>query len=295
MSSLIRGLSVLLLLGIGSTLWAVPGGLRIRMVSEVTEIRPGEPFYVGLYLQHDPGYHTYWKCPGIVGVPTQIDWALPHGFVATELQFPEPERVHMYEILAQGYERDVLIEAKVTPPSNLKPGSKVTVGGKVWWMCCAQECNPDARDLSVTLPVGTGDEIRFDEEWQGIFEEERGRQALQTETWTASATEQGDDITLVIRHAGGRGRLVSKDEVDDLIVFTEDGWIDSNKPQEVSVLDRETVQFRLKKAAVYLEDAIPSTLRVIVQRAKGWLKQGYSRSLQLAPVIERFDDDAQDE
>ena len=45
--------------------------LDIKLVSEVTSIAPGQPFYVGLALPHGEGYHTYWKFPGIVGVPTR--------------------------------------------------------------------------------------------------------------------------------------------------------------------------------------------------------------------------------
>ena len=56
--------------------------LRMEFVSEVEAIRPGEPFTVGLHLEHGPGWHTYWQNPGIVGVPTSLDWNLPQGFVA---------------------------------------------------------------------------------------------------------------------------------------------------------------------------------------------------------------------
>src|SRR6187551_155684 len=48
--------------------------LSIELVSEVTSIQPGTPFYVGLHLKHQEHYHTYWKFPGIVGVPTDMAW-----------------------------------------------------------------------------------------------------------------------------------------------------------------------------------------------------------------------------
>src|SRR5690349_5590369 len=46
--------------------------LSIELVSEVTSIQPGMPFYVGLHLKHQEHYHTYWRFPGIVGVPTSM-------------------------------------------------------------------------------------------------------------------------------------------------------------------------------------------------------------------------------
>src|SRR5262245_53837871 len=66
--------------------------LKIELVSEVTSIVPGKPFYVGLHLQHQPGDHTYWRFPGIVGVPTGIKWELPEGFKAGPIEWPEPQR-----------------------------------------------------------------------------------------------------------------------------------------------------------------------------------------------------------
>ncbi len=257
------------------------------MVSEVKSITPGEPFYVGLYLQHDPGYHTYWKCPGIVGVPTQIDWKLPAGFEGGELEFPEPERVHMYAILAQGYERDVLMQAKITPPKNLKPDSEIRIAGQAWWMCCANECNPDSRELSITLPVVAGSDVSWDEEWRPVFEAERGRYSVESEAWKATATEAGDRITLTLSPDGAQAKVPPDGETEKMIAFTEDGWFDSNKPQTIERLPDGGVRFTLTKAAVYLEDEIPERLRVIVQTPSGWLKEGYSRSLKLAPVIER--------
>lgn len=267
--------------------FSADGGLSIRMVSEVKAIVPGEAFYVGLVLKHDPGYHTYWKCPGIVGVPTQIEWDLPKGFKGEELEFPEPELVHMYEIKAQGYERDVLLQAKITPPADLDAGTDVTLSGKAWWMCCAHECNPGSGDLSITLPVTDGEAPLWNTDWRPWFQRERGRFAVETEEWVASSTEKGDEIRLTLRPKSETAISPSADEASEMIVFTEDGWFDSDKPQEVELLPGGAVRFRLTKAAVYLEEGIPERLLVIVQKPSNWLKDRYSRSLRLAPVIQR--------
>ncbi|NJR41311.1 MAG: hypothetical protein HC767_00320 [Akkermansiaceae bacterium] len=53
--------------------------LEARLISEMQTIAPGKIFYVGMHLNHPTGYHTYWKHPGIVGVPTSIKWDLPAG------------------------------------------------------------------------------------------------------------------------------------------------------------------------------------------------------------------------
>ena len=83
-----------------STLRAEP--LSIDLISEVASIQPGTPFYVGLRLKHREHYHSYWKFPGIVGVPTDMVCSLPRGWKAGPLEWPEPERVIMIKIKAQG-------------------------------------------------------------------------------------------------------------------------------------------------------------------------------------------------
>src|SRR5687767_15037610 len=67
--------------------------LKIDLISEVSTIQPGTPFHVGLHLKHREHYHTYWKFPGIVGVPTDTEWGLPPGWHANSLEWPAPERV----------------------------------------------------------------------------------------------------------------------------------------------------------------------------------------------------------
>ena len=66
-------------------------GLKLTLMSESLTIVPGEPLTVGLHIQHEPDFHTYWKNPGIVGIATILEWELPPGFTASEISWPYPE------------------------------------------------------------------------------------------------------------------------------------------------------------------------------------------------------------
>jgi len=130
---------------------------------------------VGLALHHGQGYHTYWKHPGTaLGVPTGITWKdLPAGFKAEPIDWPEPEPVLMFQIKAQGYERDVVLPIRITPPADLKDGSMVKLSGKALWMCCNQECNPGFQDLVIELPVKVADAPVYNAEWRPRFVRQR--------------------------------------------------------------------------------------------------------------------------
>ena len=261
-------------------------GLKLQLVSEQTAIVPGKPFTVGLWLDHDRGWHTYWRFPGIVGVPTQLKWNLPKGWKAGELDYPEPERTLMFKIKAQGFDRDVMLRTEVTPPANLKPGDSITLTATASWMCCGNSCHPGSMELSLTLPVAETAELNS--KWHKLLDEERARVEQASDAWTASASEAGNTITLSLNPATAEARLSKNQrESDKIIVFTEDGWFDTDKPQIIRRDDDGSLTITLTKADAYLGDKPPKSLRVIVRNDSGWLQDGKLRCLQIAPKIVR--------
>lgn len=261
-------------------------GLKLQLVSEQSAVVPGKPFTVGLWIQHDRGWHTYWRFPGIVGVPTQMKWILPKGWKAGPLVYPEPERTLMFQITAQGFDRDVMLRTEVTPPADLRPGESVTLSGKASWMCCGNSCHPGAMDLSLTLPVATHSTVN--EKWHALLEAERARAEHASDAWKAEASEKGREITLTLRPADDRAALRrSQRDAEQIIVFTEDGWFDSDKPQTITLHSDGTLSIQLMKADTYLGGKPPATLRCILRHNDGWVKGESWRCLQIAPVIVR--------
>jgi DsbC/DsbD-like thiol-disulfide interchange protein len=284
----LRGVLWLILLSLCSLPFAATAqtGLKLQLVSEQTAIVPGKPFTVGLWLDHDRGWHTYWRFPGIVGVPTQLKWSLPKGWKAGELIYPEPERTLMFQIKAQGFDRDVMLRTEITPPANLKIGEQVTLTGKASWMCCGNSCHPASIDLSLTLPVA--ETAALNEKWHKLLNEERARAEQTNDAWTAGASEKGETVTLTLKPATAEARLSkSQREADKIIVFTEDGWFDTDKPQIIQRQDDGGLSITLTKAETYLGGKPPRTLRVIVRNEEGWLQNGRLRCLKIEPKIVR--------
>jgi thiol:disulfide interchange protein DsbD len=261
-------------------------GLKLQLVPEVTAIAPGQPFHVGLFLQHDPGSHTYWKFPGIVGVPTSIEWSLPPGFTAGPLEYPEPETTMMFQIRAQGYERDVLLQTRITPPANLRLGEKITLTGKATWMCCGRTCNPGTLPLSVTLPVAK--KTAFDPQWRPLFEKERAAYSHPSSAWQASAIEDDKNVTLTLRPKSPDARPFENQAIpQELRFFTEDGWINSDEPQKASLDSAGNLTLVLRKSDVFTGGKPPAKLHGVIQRPGGWLAGGRLRSMNLSPPLMR--------
>ncbi len=268
-----------------ATIFAEPP-LTIQLVSDVTSITPGQPFYVGLALHHAPGYHTYWKSGGIVGVPTNIKWQkLPRGFKASEIEWPAPEATKMYQIKCQGYERDVVLPILITPPAHLQEGSTVRLAGKAAWMACHRECNPGFADLSIELLVKTTPQPAYDTQWHPRIEKERAHPIRESASWAATATVKASIVTLTLTPQTAAAHLQTRDS-NSITFFTEDGSIDSDKAQTVQVDADGSVRLALALPD-YLDGKPPKRLAAVLVRQAGWLSDGTLQALRIAPELKR--------
>ena len=113
---------------------------------------------VGLRLDHEPKWHTYWVEPG-TGLPTTIKWELPAGWTAGPIRWPAPLRVFdtSGNLAGNGYEGVTYLPIELTPPANLAPDTPVTFRAKVEWLMCKDICKPGSADVALTLtPTAPG-------------------------------------------------------------------------------------------------------------------------------------------
>ena len=127
---------------------------RVTLLADVASIRPGVPFTAGVLLHMDPGWHTYWENPGETGLPTQIHWSLPPGFVAGPIQWPLPAKhIESGNILTFGYDNETMLLVSITPPASLHPGTPARLGAKVSWLECERLCVPGNATVDLRIPV----------------------------------------------------------------------------------------------------------------------------------------------
>lgn len=253
--------------------------MEIELVSAVKSVQPGQPFYVALSLKHGRGYHSYWKVPGIVGVPTNIEWDdVPRGFKVGGIEWPEPERVFMFHIKTQGYERDVVLPMLVTPSKSIKPGQSITLKGRAGWMSCARQCNPGFKVLSITLPVSAATEPEFDEVWRKRIDKERALAPRDSTAWATTAEERDEKLIVTVTPQQGARPILEK-EAKKLIYFTDDGQIDTDKPQLIEWKDGAIV-FTLERAE-YVPGGRKRTLSGILVREGGWNADGSVRAMRI--------------
>jgi len=130
--------------------------VRAELLANVSSVQAGKPFWLGVRLSIDPGWHVYWKNPGDAGLPTRVALTLPDGFSAEPLQFPTPHRFDQAgNIVAFGYEDSVLLLTRVTPPANLPADFQGEFRAAVSWLVCSNVCIPGKQTVDLTLGSAT--------------------------------------------------------------------------------------------------------------------------------------------
>jgi len=130
--------------------------VKVGVIADTDGIVAGRPFVVGVVLEIKPGWHVYWSNPGDSGLPTQIDWKLPAGFVVGSTRYPLPLTfTQAGDVVGYGYEGRVMLTNVVTPASDLKPGTTSDLTVSVKWLVCESVCIPGKTKLTLSLPVVT--------------------------------------------------------------------------------------------------------------------------------------------
>jgi len=88
------------------------------LVADQAGVQAGKPVLVGLRLRMAPQWHTYWRNPGDSGLPTKVQWILPEGWKAGELQWPFPQPLPVGPLMNYGYEDEVVLLAQLVPPAS---------------------------------------------------------------------------------------------------------------------------------------------------------------------------------
>ena len=114
-------------------------------------VSAGQTLWLGLKIEHLPHWHTYWRNPGDSGLPTQLQFELPSGFVAGEIAWPTPKVLPVGPLVNYGYEGNLLLAVPVSVPANWR-GEQLSVKLRADWLICKDVCIPEGGDFAVLVP-----------------------------------------------------------------------------------------------------------------------------------------------
>jgi thiol:disulfide interchange protein DsbD len=224
--------AAILIAALAGPVWAATPGagpevvtpqVRAELVAQAPQgVAAGQPLWLGLRIEHQPHWHTYWKNPGDSGLPTTLDWALPAGVVAGDIEWPTPGKLPIGPLMNYGYEGTLLLPVAVTVPSGFKAES-LDVKLHAEWLVCKDVCIPQSGDFTLRVPTQAATAGHAE-----LFA--AARAALPAPVAGARATARVEGPHLVVHVAGlpeaARGRT--------LAVFPETGGVIQAAAQPVS-------------------------------------------------------------
>ncbi|PWU13847.1 MAG: hypothetical protein C5B50_18480 [Verrucomicrobia bacterium] len=129
--------------------------VRLLLASEAA--KPGDTVLAAVDLKMDPEWHTYWKNPGASGMSTKIEWQLPKGVTAGQIQWPVPEKltekVTGEDFTTYIYTNETMLVVPLTLAPDL-PAGPLEIKAKVSWLECKLECIKADGEVKATLTVG---------------------------------------------------------------------------------------------------------------------------------------------
>jgi thiol:disulfide interchange protein/DsbC/DsbD-like thiol-disulfide interchange protein len=170
---------------------------RASLVAERGALVAGETAWLGLRLEHDPHWHTYWINPGDSGLATRLQWTLPPGFATGDVVWPRPQRLQAGPLTNFGYEGDLLLPVPLAVPDTLSVGAEVEIALRADWLICEEICIPDGADLRIRLPV-VANHAGHDPQVSALFERAR-RRAPQAYPGIAVVAELETGFSFVLR------------------------------------------------------------------------------------------------
>jgi len=224
--------------------WQRKAEVSVRLVSGVEGTGNAVEIPLGLDIDLEPGWHTYWRSPGETGLPPQFDWSASlnetGNLESVQILYPTPKRIQEQSLETAGYDADLLLPiiAQVR-----EPGRPLKISASLDILVCNKICVPRRFDLRLDIPSGeaaTSPEYAYIEKWRALIPTGPGVSRIAITNVQRNPT----DIFITFTRA--------RDGADpEIFVESEAGVIFAKpEPQEIGA---DTASFVLKPAAALPE------------------------------------------
>ena len=131
------------------------GHAKVSLITNLQNLNQ-ESFYVGVRLQMQDGWHTYWENPGDSGSPFEANWTTDDGVIVENVQWPTPVTIPYPPLMTYGYEGDIVFPFQVfrSQETELK-----TISVDFNFLICADICIPESASLSLDLSSASPSKI----------------------------------------------------------------------------------------------------------------------------------------
>ncbi len=126
---------------------------QVSLISSHKIIENNKPFKLGILIQLDENWDTYWKNGGDTGFPAKIKWTLPENTKIGETPWPAPHTTNTADIINYVHLNELLLTYETTI-TGVKKGTRIPIIADVNWLMCKDVCIPAKAKIETELLVG---------------------------------------------------------------------------------------------------------------------------------------------
>ncbi|MGH7951762.1 MAG: protein-disulfide reductase DsbD domain-containing protein, partial [Limisphaerales bacterium] len=257
---------------------------QVKLILSADTAKPGATIYAGVDLKMEPGWHTYWKNSGDAGMPTKIQWQLPPGISAGEIQWPLPEKFPPAEVTTYGYENEVMLLVPLKIETNFPPG-KIDLKANVSWLECNPEiCIPAKTNLEAVLNIGGETKNSADAATIESWERKVPKSSfpfLIFASWEQPPTNDVRSLVISVRADTYLATLAGPQY---------DFYPDAADSFEIQAITERLPYFELRKMVRKFSGDWPKEISGVLVVESGKLQSGYDVKLIVkSPTIEKLD------
>lgn len=135
---------------ISSLIFAEPintGHAEVSLVKN-TQISTNGIVHIGIKMDMQEGWHTYWVNPGDSGGAIDVKWILPDGNSASDVIYPAPHRIPYPPLMTFGYENQIIFPIDL---SLIDLNQDIDITVNINFLICADVCIPESALIKTTL------------------------------------------------------------------------------------------------------------------------------------------------
>ncbi len=203
-----------------------------------------ESFYVGIRLQMQDGWHTYWENPGDSGSPFEATWTTDAGVIIENVSWPTPQTIPYPPLMTFGYEGDVVFPFQVFRSLDTKLTEIIL---DFDFLICADICIPEQATLTLDLTSASSSDLL-----------DQAIDNLPTKLVKTKSAISGDELKVVFQ---------SPKEFSKAYIFPREGNLFAYTPnQTISQIDENTFKITLP----LVQDGIESFSGIISLDGEGF-------------------------
>ncbi len=131
-----------------------PSGFGSQIVSvEIldSKIIREDRYIIGIRMQIEDGWRSYWRRPGPSGLPTQFHILKTRNVDSVRVHWPAPSLVEQFGTLSIGYVGEIIFPMEITPQDATD--DRIRLQSIVQFGICKDVCIPMSREVVVDIPA----------------------------------------------------------------------------------------------------------------------------------------------